>query len=818
MRGTMRKTGFFALTLALCLGQQCAQVTSPPPVDTPGATHVGNTIPNTLVPGEIASVEITFENTGNTTWSSANGYKLAAVDESDPFAACWQELEDSDTVAPGQQKSFAFEFTAPAEVGTYISDWQMWREGAGFGGTLNKTIRVIPPAPAVTQHPSAATVYAGETATFTVACSGMSLVYQWQKNGTDLTEGGHYSGVDTATLTISDVSLDDAASYRCTVINSSGNATSTAAALTVWIATSITQQPQAQTVCAGAAVSFTVTAVGESTISYQWQKNGTNIAGATGSTLQISSATPGDAANYRCIVTGLRGTVTSEAAGLTVNDLTMIAQSPSTQNVCAGSSASFSVSATGSGLSYQWKKDGVDITDSGNISGATGATLHIAPATLADSAAYHCVVTGVCGTANSDIAGLTIKPSLAFTQQPEAVLAGLGENASFSVAVSGEAPFTYQWRKGGVDLTDGGSISGAQTDTLQITGVASGDYASYACAVTDGCAVTLVSDAATLGPKPAPIIAGPATVDVAVEKNSTCAATANNVALSATDADTAPENLSWSIKTAPTLGAASFVGGVSTGANVTVCYTPNADQLGADTFVVEVADGTGGTDEVTIDVTICSMIDDFNGYADQAAFEAVWHDTNNSTYYFDAASGNPAGCLILPSPAANYQGRYHRNIGFEADGTDANPLTLTFDFWLDPAVSPGWGGARHFVEMRAYAGAGYADGALQGGVVIGLNNSSSDAFSTLRYQARVINGSNWLTLDEEAGAPNRSSGWHTMKIEVTTGQVKFYVDEILCEIEARHGTYTFDCLILGSDLTAGGWTVRIDNVHLTYAP
>ena len=60
-----------------------------------------------------------------------------------------------------------------------------------------------------------------------------------------------------------------------------------------------------------------------------------------------------------------------------------------------------------------------------------------------------------------------------------------GSNVSFNVTATGTAPLSYQWQKDGVDLTDGGSITGATTATLTITGVMESDEGGYRCVVTN---------------------------------------------------------------------------------------------------------------------------------------------------------------------------------------------------------------------------------------------------------------------------------------------------------------------------------------------
>jgi hypothetical protein len=489
--------------------------------------------------------------------------------------------------------------------------------------------------------------------------------------------------------------------------------------------------------------------------------------------------------------------------------LPTITQQPSAASVCPAGTATFTVAASGQGtLSYQWQKNSANITNGGHYAGATTTTLTVSSADASDAANYRCVVTNAAGSVNSNQAALTLKAATTITQQPAAQAVCPGATATLTVAATGDGALTYQWQKDSVNLT------GATAATLQITGFGSGNVGSYRCVVTGGCG-TATSTAAALTLNVAPSISGADPRAITVEKNSTCGA-ANQIVLTATDPDTAAGSLTWSIITPAGHGTASFVGG-NAGASVTVCYTPALDQFAADSFVVQVTDACGGPDTVTINVNVQAcpnlLVDSFS-YANQAAFDAAWHDTLNSEYYFDAAAGNPGGAVVMPSPSANSLGKYYRNLGGDFNGTDAAPLTLTFDFYLDAAGAPGWSGARQFVELRGYSDDVYGSGTLENALSLGVYNSSSDTFSTTRYQGRVLNGAGWQTLDE-GSAPSRAAGWHAMKIEVTTGQVKFYVDGILSETEARPNSYGFDCVVIGSDLTSAGFAARVDNLRVT---
>src|SRR5258708_17288938 len=120
------------------------------PASTDDAQLVASNLPNTMDAGESIQVSLTFRNTGASAWTGAAAYKLGAVGDTDPFAAPRQLLGPSETIAPGQQKTFTFAFIAPSAPGSYTTHWQMLREGvAWFGQELVQQVTVNP-APAAT--------------------------------------------------------------------------------------------------------------------------------------------------------------------------------------------------------------------------------------------------------------------------------------------------------------------------------------------------------------------------------------------------------------------------------------------------------------------------------------------------------------------------------------------------------------------------------------------------------------------------------------------------------------------------------------------
>ncbi len=170
---------------------------------------------------------------------------------------------------------------------------------------------------------------------------------------------------------------------------------------------SITSQPVSQTVTAGQKATFSVVATGTNPLKYHWSKNGVSITGATSASYTTPATTTSDSGSqFTVAVSNSAGSVTSNAATLTVNALVApsITTQPASQTVTAGQAATFSVVATGtSPLNYQWRKNGVSITGATSASYATPAT------TTSDSGSqFTAVVSNSAGSVTSNAATLTV--------------------------------------------------------------------------------------------------------------------------------------------------------------------------------------------------------------------------------------------------------------------------------------------------------------------------------------------------------------------------------------------------------------------------
>ncbi len=173
----------------------------------------------------------------------------------------------------------------------------------------------------------------------------------------------------------------------------------------------ITSQPTSQTVTQNSRVVFSVSASGVGTLACQWRFNSTNLFGATNGVLEIPSAHAADAGSYSIVITNLGGSVTSSVVSLTVILPPEILTQPAGESVISGRDASFSVMATGTApLIYQWRKDGIILTNNAHVSGANAATLNISTAQSGDAGAYAVTVLNSASVTNSVQAMLTVVP------------------------------------------------------------------------------------------------------------------------------------------------------------------------------------------------------------------------------------------------------------------------------------------------------------------------------------------------------------------------------------------------------------------------
>jgi len=168
-------------------------------------------------------------------------------------------------------------------------------------------------------------------------------------------------------------------------------------------------------------------------------------------------------------------------------DAPIIVTQPVGQTVTAGGSATFSVSAGNTVLSYQWRLNGE------NIAAATTSSWTVNNAQGADAGSYTVEVANGVGPTVSASAVLLVAPVI--TMQPVSQTNPAGSTVMFTVGAVGQAPLGYRWQKDGVDLSDGGVVSGAQTEMLTLAGIGGLDAGSYSVVVTNTAGTATSADA-----------------------------------------------------------------------------------------------------------------------------------------------------------------------------------------------------------------------------------------------------------------------------------------------------------------------------------
>jgi hypothetical protein len=373
-------------------------------------------------------------------------------------------------------------------------------------------------APVLSVSPRPVLILDGQTATFDATVTGTPApTLQWQtrpanSNGpwADVTGG---TGATAGTYTTPVLTLaDNGRQYRVVATNSAGQIASapvTASVTAGAIPAQITTQPANLSVAAGGDAVFAVSATGTEPLSYQWRRNGQNIAGANGAVLRLSSVAAGDdGAQLSVVVSNAAGTAQSQAAQLRVTAGTPAAVAPTivTQptGVTArrGQTVTFGVGINGTGpFSYQWRLNG------NAIAGATAAVYSISSVADADAGNYSVVVSNSVGSVTSGAAALAITadpppptpvaPSI--TTQPAGLVVLAGNSATFAVAATGTGPLAYQWSR------DGTEISGATGPVLNLASVQAGDAGSYTVRVSNA-AGAVTSNGAQLIVPGAPVI------------------------------------------------------------------------------------------------------------------------------------------------------------------------------------------------------------------------------------------------------------------------------------------------------------------------
>jgi hypothetical protein len=262
--------------------------------------------------------------------------------------------------------------------------------------------------------------------------------------------------------------------------------------VTATVTPTVSIAADASTVCANTAVNFTANPTnGGTTPTYQWKKNGVNISGATASTYTSNALVTGDVITLQLTSNAICPSSTVVASNAvtmtvtaTVTPTVSIAADAST--VCANTAVNFTATPTNGGTTptYQWKKNGV------NITGATSSTYTLTTPANGDVITVVMTSNATCAsttTATSNTVTVTVTtavtPSVSIAANNTTVCSGTAVNFTATPTNGGTTP-TYQWKKNGVNIT------GATSSTYTLSTPANGDVITVVMTSNATCAST----------------------------------------------------------------------------------------------------------------------------------------------------------------------------------------------------------------------------------------------------------------------------------------------------------------------------------------
>ena len=234
----------------------------------------------------------------------------------------------------------------------------------------------------------------------------------------------------------------------------------------------ISSQPTGLTVNVTSIAAFSVTGTGTAPLAYQWRKNGVNLVGETGATVGFVNVQTNHAGSYTVVITNTWGSVTSSVAALTVNRLSQTITFAALPGKRVDEGPFSLTASTSSGLPVTFSSsDAAVATVSGNTATVTGIGSTTITASQAGNAIY------LPASVNRTLAVAGIPPSI--VGQPTGQTVNVTGIAAFNVTAAGTAPFSYQWRREGVDL---GGSTGA---TLGLVNVQTNQAGSYTVVITN---------------------------------------------------------------------------------------------------------------------------------------------------------------------------------------------------------------------------------------------------------------------------------------------------------------------------------------------
>ena len=369
----------------------------------------------TITVSALQSLKITSQPTGKTI-KLGDSLKVSLKAEGIGLTYQWYFKKTTQTsFSPWKGHTNATETCKPNATWNGIQLYCIVKDSAGNSVQSNTVEMTVTQELKITVQPTDKTTTLGDPVTLSLKAQGEGLTYQWYFKKTTQTSFNVWKGHTNATETCTPNATWNGIQLYCIVKDSAGNSvqSNTVTVRVNSAGITITQQPQNQSIIAGTSINLTVKATGSS-LKYQWyfkKKGQTSFNiwnGRTHASETVSPNNTWDGIQLYCKITdGSGNTLNSDT--VTVSVLSVTTQ-PVNVTVEAGSSATFTVKATGSGLQYQWYYMKSNATTwsvwKGRIAASTTATANF----TWNGMKVYCKVTDSAGNSvNSDAAIITIK-------------------------------------------------------------------------------------------------------------------------------------------------------------------------------------------------------------------------------------------------------------------------------------------------------------------------------------------------------------------------------------------------------------------------
>lgn len=386
-----------------------------------------------------------------------------------------------------RQTVYSFQWTAPTAAGTYTLRAAGNAVNGNGSDDAGDNWRVMNP---ITINVSGLTLNApngGE-----VWCRGGTGIIRWTAAGIsqvtlDYNPGdGSWNPIGVVNASLNQYTwtlpptLQPGGNYLVRIRDAAGTATdqSNAVFSVGSTPTIVTNLKPRDSVCLGAERTFTITTDNNTLYTYQWRKDGRDIAGANSSSYGIQNVDPSHTGTYSVRITGCGQNVFSNDMYFYGLEAPQITNNPATTSACEGKSATLSVKATGWKLAYRWRRNGKD------VAGGNKETLVIANVNSNTVGEYDCEIRGGCGTRiTSEKATLFAIGAPRFTATPKDTLFCGGIQQTLELPINDEDGLTFAWK------LKGKALPTLTTKSITWANMSVADTGEYEVTATNSCAL-----------------------------------------------------------------------------------------------------------------------------------------------------------------------------------------------------------------------------------------------------------------------------------------------------------------------------------------